>query len=203
MTLQTQVFAKIKCFFSGLATLCVLTACSQAPQFSSTDITGSKIGQTPWTLTNAQGQAVTQDSLKGKVTAIFFGYTRCPDVCPTTLSDYANALKLLGNKADKVQVIFITLDPDQDTYPNLQNYTQAFNPTFIALRGDAQATKHAADSYKVYYAKNIANPSQPTNYTVDHTAASYVYDAQGNIRLYVKHGMAVDLLAKDLALLVK
>jgi protein SCO1 len=171
--------------------------------FTATDITGASIGQTQWALQDDKGQRKTITDYKGKVVVIFFGFTRCPDVCPTTMVDYAAALKAMGNDASKVQVLFATLDPERDTFPALQQYTSAFNASFVALRGDVDATKKAAEAFKVFYAKNMGKDGNPLNYTLDHTAASYVYDTQGNIRLFVRNGQAVDTIAKDLLQLLK
>jgi protein SCO1 len=173
------------------------------PSFTATDITGASIGQAAWSLQDEQGKPKTVADYTGKVVVIFFGFTRCPDVCPTTMVDYAAALKAMGNDAAKVQVLFATLDPERDTFPALQQYTSAFNPSFIALRGDPASTKKAADAFKVFYAKNMASDGNPLNYTLDHTAASYVYDPKGNIRLFVRNGQAVDTVVKDLQQLLK
>lgn len=190
-------------FLITLVTVFALAACADKPSFTATDITGATIGQAPWTLQDEKGAPKTIADYKGKAVVIFFGFTRCPDVCPTTMVDYAAALKALGNDAAKVQVLFATLDPERDTFPALQQYTSAFNPSFIALRGDLEATKKAADSFKVFYAKNMGKDNNPSNYTLDHTAASYVYDPQGNIRLFVRNGQAVDTVVKDLQQLLK
>ena len=191
----------MKHLFAGLCVLLVV-ACTPQHTFTATDITGATLGKATWQLPDAQGAQRSASSEK-KVTAVFFGFTRCPDVCPTTLADYATALKSMGDDAKRVQVLFITLDPLRDTFPALQQYTAAFHPSFVALRGDDAATKAAADAYKVFYAKNMAADKNPLNYTLDHTAASYVHDAAGNIRLYVRHGQSADSLAKDLQALLK
>ena len=195
------MFKQLRVYLSALV-LASIAACAPQHTFTATDITGATIGKAGWQLTDASGK-LQSASTQAKVTAVFFGFTRCPDVCPTTLVDYAAALKLLGDKAAKVQVIFITLDPERDTFPALQQYTQAFHPSFIALRGDDTATKAAADAYKVFYAKNIAADKNPLNYTLDHTAASYVHDAAGNIRLYVRHGQSAETLAADIKALIQ
>lgn len=173
------------------------------PSFTATDITGATIGAAPWKLQDAQGADKTVADYKGKVVVLFFGFTRCPEVCPTTMMDYATALKALGNDAAKVQVLFATLDPERDTFPALQQYTSAFNPSFVALRGDVAATKAAADSFKVFFAKSMGTDGNQANYSIDHTAASYVFDAKGNIRLFVRNGQAVDTVVKDLTQLLK
>lgn len=181
----------------------LLASCAEKPVFTATDITGAAVGTQPWALQDAQGKTRTLADYKGKVVAVFFGFTRCPDVCPTTMVDYASTLKLMGADAAKVQVLFVTLDPGRDAFPDLQTYTTAFNPSFVALRGDAASTKAAADSFKVFYAKSMGKDGNPQNYSLDHTAASYVFDAQGNIRLYVRYGQSAQTTAKDLQLLLK
>ncbi len=194
-------------FFIALLTALTMVACADKPSFTATDITGATIGQAPWALQDDKGVAKSVANYKGKIVVIFFGFTRCPDVCPTTMVDYAAALKAMGKDAEKVQVLFATLDPERDTFPTLQQYTSAFHPSFVALHGDLVATKKAADSFKVFFAKSMAkdvNGAQsPSNYTIDHTAASYVYDPQGNIRLFVRNGQAVDTVVKDLQQLLK
>ena len=188
--------------FALLALAACFLGCQPQHSFTATDITGATLGKAGWQLSDATGKLRNaQDNQK--ITAVFFGFTRCPDVCPTTLVDYVAALKLMGDKAAKVQVFFITLDPVRDTFPALQQYTQAFHPSFVALRGDESATKAAADAYKVFYAKNMGADKNPLNYTLDHTAASYVHDQQGNIRLYVRHGQSAESLAKDLGALIQ
>ena len=189
--------------FLSFLTSAALLACAEKPSFSSTDITGASIGTATWTLNDAQGKPRGLADFKGKVVVMFFGFTRCPDVCPTTMVDFAAALKLMGNDAAKVQVLFATLDPERDTFPDLHAYTTAFNPSFIALRGDASATKIAADAFKVFFAKSMGKDGKPDNYSLDHTAASYVFDAQGQIRLYVRHGQSAQAMAKDLQTLLK
>jgi protein SCO1 len=188
-----------------LVLLCcgAFAACADKPSFTATDITGASIGAAPWALQDAQGKTRSMADFKGKVVVLFFGFTRCPDVCPTTMVDYATALKLMGADAAKVQVLFATLDPERDTFPALQTYTAAFNPSFVALRGDVAATQIAADAFKVFYAKSMGNDGNPQNYSLDHTAASYVFDAQGNIRLYVRYGQTAETTAKDLQQLLK
>ena len=171
---------------------------SQKPAFTATDITGASIGAAPWALQDAQGASKTLADYKGKVVVLFFGFTRCPDVCPTTMVDFAAAIAALGKDSSKVQVLFATLDPERDTFPALQQYTSAFNPSFIALRGDLLATKTATESFKVFFAKSMGTDGQPQNYSIDHTAASYVFDAKGNIRLFVRNGQPVGTVARDL-----
>jgi protein SCO1/2 len=137
---------------------------------------------------------------RGKAVVIFFGYTQCPDVCPTTMTGMAEAMKLLGADADKVQVLFVTVDPERDTPQLLAQYVPVFNPGFLGLYADAQTTAKTAQAFRIFYKKQPG--STPTTYTVDHTAGSYVYDPKGRLRLYIKHGEKPEVIAKDLKLLV-
>ena len=188
-------------------------ACGETkPSFHATDITGATIGENlaqNFKLSDADGKPRTFSEFKGKVVVVFFGFTHCPDVCPTTLSDFAAAIKKVAEKnpdaAKKVQVLFVTLDPARDTGEVLKGYVSAFSPdpnypAFLGLRGDDAATLAAAKAFKVYFAKNMSADGK--NYSLDHTAASYVFDAAGNIRLYVKHGQSPDLIAADLKTLL-
>lgn len=131
---------------------------------------------------------------RGKAVVIFFGYTQCPDVCPTTLTGMAEAVKLVGADAAKVQVLFVTVDPERDTQELLAQYVPVFNPGFLGLYADAQAIAGTAQDFRVFYKKQPG--STPTTYTVDHSAGSYVYDPQGRLRLYIKHGEKPEVIAR-------
>ncbi|MCX7176826.1 MAG: SCO family protein [Proteobacteria bacterium] len=186
-----------------LIALCtmLLLGCSQPPQFNSTDITGAEFGRefsSP--LTDHTGSPRRLADFKGKAVVIFFGYTQCPDVCPTTLSAMAEVLKLLGDDGRKVQVLFITVDPERDTRELLAAYVPAFHPSFIGLSADATTTAATALAFKVFYQKQAG--SSPNTYSVDHSANSYVYDPQGHLRLYVKHGEIPEKIAADIKLLL-
>jgi len=186
-----------------LTTLCAALSlgCSQSPQFFSTDITGAEFGRefsSP--LADHTGQPRRLADFKGKAVVIFFGYTQCPDVCPTTLSAMAEVLKLLGSDAQKVQVLFVTLDPERDTQELLAAYVPQFHSSFIGLNADLATTAATALAFKVFYQKQPG--SSPTTYTVDHSANSYIYDPQGHLRLYVKHGEAPEKVAADIKLLL-
>ena len=137
---------------------------------------------------------------KGKVVVMFFGYTQCPDVCPTTMVEMSNVMKELGPDADRVQVLFVTVDPERDTQEVLAQYVPAFDKRFLGLRGDLQQTEKVAKEFKVFYQK--VPGKQPGSYTMDHTAGSYVFDPQGHIRLFVKHGQGPQTLAHDIKLLL-
>ena len=153
---------------------------SNKTSFFSTDVTGADYGKS-LSLTDQNGQARTLADFKGKVVVLFFGFTQCPDVCPTTLAAMAAVMKELGPDAARVQVVLVTLDPERDSAAMLGAYVTAFNPTFIALRGDAEATTRAAREFKVFFQK--VPGKTPGAYSLDHTAASYALDDQGRLRL--------------------
>jgi len=183
-----------------LTLLLALSACSDPkPQFANTDISYADFGK-DFALTDHNGQPRTLSDFRGKAVVIFFGYTQCPDVCPTTMTGVAEAMKLLGADAARVQVLFVTVDPERDTQELLAQYVPVFNPSFLGLYADAQTIARTAQEFRVFYKKQPG--STPTTYTVDHTAGSYVYDPQGRLRLYIKHGEKPELIAKDLKLLV-
>jgi len=167
----------------------------KAPAFHATDITGVDYGK-GFTLTDHTGKPRTMADFKGKLVVMFFGYTQCPDVCPTTMADMATVMKELGPAANDVQVLFITVDPERDTQELLSHYVPAFDARFIGLRGDAAATATTAKEFKVYYAK-VAG-ADPASYTVDHTAGTYVFDKEGHLRLFIRHGQSPALIAHDL-----
>ena len=183
-----------------LLTLALLLAgCDTQPQFGNTDISAAGYA-TDFALTDHNGKPRTMADFRGKAVVIFFGYTQCPDVCPTTMTGMAEAMKLLGEDASKVQVLFVTVDPERDTPQLLAQYVPVFNPSFLGLYADAQTIARTAQEFRIFYKKQAG--STPTTYTVDHTAGSYVYDPQGRLRLYVKHGEKPEVIAKDLRLLI-
>ena len=179
------------------AVLVLVAGCDGGPKFKSTDITGAPYGKA-LELADAQGRARRLEDFRGKLLVLFFGFTRCPDVCPTTLAEVAAAVKSLGADAERVQVLFITLDPERDTGKVLADYVHAFDPRFIALRGDAASTQQVAKDFKIYYEKR----KQGESYTIDHSAQVYVMDAQGRLRLLVKHDRLGQDLAPDLRVLL-
>jgi protein SCO1 len=186
-----------------LALVFALSACNkgvQAPTFRSTDITGADFGK-DFQLTDFNGGQRQLADFRGKVVAVFFGYTHCPDVCPTTLSELASARRKLGVDAGKVQVIFITADPERDTPDVLKLYVTAFDPTFIGLRGTPEQTAAVARAFKVIIQKNAG--ADANNYTVDHSSGTYVYDTAGRLRLYMSYGQSAELFAHDIAQLLK
>ena len=183
-----------------LLTLALLLAgCDSRPQFVNTDISEAGYAR-DFALTDHAGKPRTMADFRGKAVVIFFGYTQCPDVCPTTMTGMAEAMKLLGGDAAKVQVLFVTVDPERDTQLLLSQYVPVFNPSFLGLYADAQTIARTAQEFRVFYKKQPG--STPTTYTVDHSAGSYVYDPQGRLRLYIKHGEKPEVIAKDLKLLV-
>lgn len=172
----------------------LLAGCSP-PAFKSVDITGADYAR-GFTLESASGGQRSLADFRGKLVVVFFGFTQCPDVCPTTLSDFAEAKKQLGAKGEKLQVVFITIDPERDTAAVLAQYVPGFDPSFIALRGSAEQTAATAREFKIFYQK-VAGKT-PTSYTMDHTAGAYVFDTDGHVRLFVRHGTSVDDIVADL-----
>ena len=179
----------------------LLAACSpDAPKFRSTDITGADFGR-ELALTGHDGKPRTLADFRGKLVVLFFGYTYCPDVCPTTLAEMAGVMKALGKDAERVQVLMVTVDPERDTREVLAQYVAAFDPRFLGLYGDAAATQRAAKEFKIFYEKRPG--ATPSAYTVDHSGQSYVLDAKGNLRLFVRQERIGADLADDLRTLLK
>lgn len=179
----------------------LLAACSESkPQFKAIDLTGADYAR-DLQLPDADGRLRSLKDFRGKVVVLFFGYTQCPDVCPTTLSEIAEAKRLLGADGARVQGIFATLDPERDTPQVLKAYVANFDPTFVALRGTPEQVAAVTKDFKIFYKK--VEGKTPTSYTLDHSAASYVYDAAGRLRLYTRYGTGPEALAADLKLLLK
>jgi protein SCO1/2 len=178
----------------------LLAACSGGPpKFNNTDITGAGYGK-ELSLTDQNGKPRTLADFRGKVVVLFFGYTHCPDVCPTTLAELSQVMKMLGSDADRVQVLFVTVDPERDTPAVLSQYVTAFDPRFLGLSGDAAATRRAAKEFKVFYEKHKG--AAPGEYSVDHSAGTYVIDPEGRLRLFVGYGKADAGLARDIRTLL-
>ncbi|MES2939976.1 MAG: SCO family protein [Pseudomonadota bacterium] len=178
-----------------------LAACSDSKQqFKSIDLTGADYAK-DFQLPDADGRMRSLKDFRGKVVVAFFGYTQCPDVCPTTLAELAQAKKLLGADGERVQGVFITVDPERDTAQVLKGYMANFDPSFVALRGTPEQTAALAKDFKVYYKK--VDGKTPDSYTMDHSAASFVYDPQGKLRLYTRYGSGAQALADDLKLLLQ
>ena len=179
----------------------VLAGCdSGKPRFNNVDITGANYAR-DFRLTDFSGKPRSLADFRGKVVVVFFGYTQCPDVCPTTLSDMAEVKKRLGPDGEKLQVIFVTLDPDRDTPQVLSQYVPAFDPGFLGLSGTRDETAAVAKDFKVFYQK-VPGKTE-TSYTLDHTAGSYVFDREGRVRLFLRHAGAVEPIVEDLRKLVR
>jgi len=177
-----------------------LAACSaEKPAFKAIDITGATYAQ-QLELPDVSGQKRSLADFKGKVTIVFFGYAQCPDVCPGTLVEIADARQKLGADGAKVQPVFVTVDPERDTAQVLKEYVAGFGPDVVALRGDLEQTQAAAKAFKVFFAK--VPGKEPGSYTIDHTAGAYVFDREGRVRLFVRYGSGTEALLHDLKLLL-
>jgi protein SCO1/2 len=188
-------------FLLSVLTVVALTACSpDKPKFNAIDITGADYAK-GFTLTDQHGQSRSLSDFKGKVVVLFFGYTQCPDVCPTSMTELVEVKRLLGADADKLQGIFVTVDPARDTGELLKAYMANFDPTFVAFIPTPDQLTAVAKDYKIYY-KRVEGKT-PTSYTVDHSAGSYVYDTQGNLRLYSRYGVGPQVMAQDIQTLLK
>ena len=184
------------------ALMLILTACSPKPEFKNIDITGSTAFGKDFSLLDPDGKVRTLSDFKGKVVVMFFGYTQCPDICPTTLTEMQQVMSILGPQSDKVQVLFVTVDPQRDTAAILKQYVPAFDPRFLGLLpADDAALEKVAKDFKIYY-KKVPGTS-PGSYTMDHTAGSYAFDPDGHLRLYIKHAQGPEALAHDLKELLK
>jgi protein SCO1 len=178
-----------------------LSACTEAkPTFNAVDITGADYAKN-FSLADANGRLRTMADFKGKVVVLFFGYAQCPDVCPTTMTEMAQVKQQLGSDGDKLQVLFVTVDPERDTPDVMKAYMGAFDPSFIALIPTPEQLPALAKDYKVYYKK--VEGKTPTSYSMDHSAASVVYDPQGRLRLYTRYGAGVPAMVTDIKALFK
>jgi protein SCO1/2 len=190
--------------FNGCALACLvvaMTACTpDKPKFNAIDVTGADYAK-GFTLIDHQGQTRSLSDFKGKVVVLFFGYTQCPDVCPTTMTELVEVKRLLGADGDKLQGVFVTVDPARDTAELLKAYMGNFDPTFVAFIPTPEQLATVAKDYKVYYKRSEGKT--PTSYTMDHSAGSYVYDTQGNLRLYSRYGSGAQALAQDIQVLLK
>jgi protein SCO1/2 len=193
----------MKKLLPALVAACALTlslsACDKLPgkqaSFQNTDVTGLDYAK-GFSLTDHTGKPRTLADYKGKVVVVFFGYTQCPDVCPTTMAEMASVMQKLGPQADQVQVLFITLDPERDTPQLLASYVPAFDKRFVGLYGTPEQTAKTAKDFKVFYSK--VPGKEPGSYTIDHMAGSYVFDKDGRLRLFVRHGGNADSIVHDL-----
>ena len=185
-----------------LASIVVLAACSaekSPPSFKSIDITGAEYAQR-LDLPDAEGKQRTLADFKGKVVVVFFGFTQCPDVCPTALAEIAEVKKALGADGARVQPVFVTVDPERDTPEVLKAYVGGFGPDFVALRGTLEQTQAAAKEFKVFFAK-VPGKTEGS-YTIDHTAGLFAFDAAGRVRLFARNGAGVDALVGDVKMLL-
>lgn len=190
------------CYRSCMAVLLLgLWACSpDQPQFKSIDVTGANYAQ-GFTLTDHNQQRRSLSDFKGKVVVVFFGYTQCPDVCPTSLTELVEVKRLMGPQADLLQAVFVTVDPERDTAELLKAYMANFDPSFVAFVPKPEELAQVAKDFKIYFKK--VEGKTPTSYTMDHSAGSYVYDTQGRLRLYSRYGSGASALAQDIAVLLK
>ena len=197
-----------------LTALLSLAACSERPSadtkqmvllpttgssFKNTDVTGLGYAK-DFALTDHNGKPRTLADFKGKAVVVFFGFMNCPDVCPTTMSEMASVMKQLGPLADRVQVLFITVDPERDTPESLAKYVPAFDTRFLGLTGDKAAIEKVTKEFRVFFQK--VPGKEPGSYSIDHTAGSYMFDPQGRIRLFVRHGQDGAPLVHDLKMLL-
>ena len=173
----------------------MLTACSKGkPEFRGVDISEVDYAR-DFPLPDHNGQPRSIKDFNGKVVVVFFGYTQCPDVCPTTMQEMAEVKRMLGKDGDRLQAIFVTVDPERDTADMLKAYMGNFDPSFLALRGTPEQTAAVAKDFKIYFKK--VDGKTPTSYTMDHSAGSYIYDTQGRLRVYYRYGSGVEALAAD------
>ena len=192
--------ALVACALGGAA---ILSGCGkEQPAFTNVDITGNKQFGADFSLPDSGGKMRSLADYKGKVVVLFFGYTHCPDVCPTTMAELSQALQQLGpDEAKRVQVLFVTVDPERDTPSLMAQYPEAFNPTFVGLRpADQQQLDKVTKDFRVYYSK--VPGKTPDSYTMDHTAASYVFDTDGKLRLFARDGQGASPWVHDLKLLL-
>ena len=178
----------------------LLTACSKGkPEFRGVDISEVDYAR-DIQLPDHNGQQRSLKDFKGKVVVVFFGYTQCPDVCPTSMQEMAEVKRMLGKDGDRLQSIFVTVDPERDTAEMLKAYMGNFDPSFLALRGTPEQTAAVAKDFKIYYKK--VDGKTPTSYTMDHSAGSYIYDTQGRLRVYYRYGSGAEALAADVRTLL-
>ncbi len=183
-----------------LSSLVWLAGCTDQPAaFKGSDISGTKLGQ-QWKLTDMNGQARDQSSFAGKVQLVFFGFAQCPDVCPTSLSELAEVMKLLGPDADRVQVLLVTVDPERDTPEILRKYISSFDPRFLGLTGTPEQVRLAASSFKAFYSKV---PRPGGDYTMDHSASFYLLDRKGEARVLLSNNAGAAAIAHDIKALLK
>ena len=200
MMRRRTFLSAVKATCITLAFALILGACSPSPQFLNQNVTGSAYA-TQVELKNASGGAVQLNApTPNQVTALFFGFTQCPDVCPTSMQELAEVKQMLGKDGDRLQGIFVTVDPERDTPEVLKAYMTNFDPTFLALRGTPEQLAVVAKDFKIYYKK--VDGKTPTSYSLDHSAGSYVYDPVGRLRVYSRYGSGAQALAADIKILL-
>jgi len=195
LTIISRSSAALAC---ALALCVVFLGCDSGQKFRSTDVTGADFGRA-LELTDHNGKPRRLEDFRGKAVVLFFGFTHCPDICPTTLAETAAAVRKLGADGERVQVLFITVDPQRDTPEALAKYVTAFDPRFLGLRGDEQATQRTAKEFKVFYEKRKTGDT----YSVDHSGQTYVIDPQGRLRLLVRPERIAEDLSEDLRTLLR
>ncbi len=181
-----------------------LAACNKtqpAAKFKGIDLTGAAYGN-DFKLKDPAGQWRSMKDYQGKAVMIFFGFTQCPDICPTALARAAQVMQLLGKDADRLQVLFVTVDPERDTPAIMKDYVKAFHPSFVGLMTTLEETKAQADNFKVFFAK-VPLPGSAIGYTIDHTALSYVLDPQGRLRLALRDSLSAQDVAADIRQLLQ
>ncbi|HRP67761.1 MAG TPA: SCO family protein [Thauera sp.] len=197
--MSSVLVARLRAFVLPVLALGALAGCAPAePVFRSTDISGAEYGKN-LRLTDHHGQQRTLADFRGKVVTIFFGYTQCPDVCPTALVGMSEVMGLLGPDSDRVQVIFITVDPERDTQALLAEYVPVFDARFLGLHGTPEQIAAVAKDFRVFYRKS---GDLEGHYTIDHSAGTYVFGPDGRLRLYMRHGEAPQVVAADIKALL-
>jgi protein SCO1/2 len=187
---------------SLLLTAVLAGGCGQPdtrPPFKLTDVSGANFGR-ELNLFDHNGKPRSLADFRGKVVVVFFGFVHCPDVCPVTLSELAAVARELGRDADRMQVLFVTVDPDRDTPEVLRQYVPSFDPRFLGLYGDAEATARAAKEFKIFYQKQA--PKEAKSYSVDHSAGTYILDREGRLRLFARYGAGAPALLHDIRILL-
>lgn len=197
----------MRCFSSlallvGLSVLVLLSSCNSKiePTFLSTDVTNANLGR-DFKLSDHNGNIRSLANFKGKVVVLFFGYTNCPDICPSIMGNLAGAIKKLGNDGSNVQVLFISVDPEHDTPALLKQYVSTFNPTFLGLSGDLQTTKNIAKEFKVIFQKQTGITQE--SHLMDHSTGVYILDLEGKLRLYINSGTNMDIISHDILELLR
>jgi protein SCO1/2 len=195
-----SLFSPLPWLAAGLVATTGLAGCEGKPQFQSFDMTAAKYAR-GFELPDFNGQTRSLQDFRGKLVVVFFGFTQCPEICPTAMTQLVEVKRQLGADGDKLQAVFITVDPERDTPEVLKAYMSNFDPTFVGLRGTPEQLAAVAKEYKIIYQK--VEGKQPGAYTMDHSAASFIYDTQGRLRLYLRLGAGPKVLLDDLRLLLK